>query len=51
MCGRFTLPRPGESVAEALGLAEAPDLLPRFNIAPGSRWPSCGRSHGPWGTS
>jgi putative SOS response-associated peptidase YedK len=35
MCGRFTLRSTGEAVAEAFGLAEAPDLLPRFNIAPG----------------
>ena len=34
MCGRFTLRSTGEAVAEAFGLAEAPDLLPRFNIAP-----------------
>jgi putative SOS response-associated peptidase YedK len=35
MCGRITLRNPGEAVAEAFALAEAPDLLPRFNIAPG----------------
>ena len=35
MCGRFTLRSTGEVVAEAFGLPEAPDLLPRFNIAPG----------------
>jgi putative SOS response-associated peptidase YedK len=35
MCGRFTLRSSGEAVAEAFGLAEAPDLWPRFNIAPG----------------
>jgi putative SOS response-associated peptidase YedK len=35
MCGRFTLRGSGEAVAEAFGLAEAPHLLPRFNIAPG----------------
>jgi putative SOS response-associated peptidase YedK len=35
MCGRFTLRSPGEAVAEAFGLLEVPDLLPRFNIAPG----------------
>ena len=35
MCGRFTLRSSGESVAEAFGLPEAPDLFPRFNIAPG----------------
>jgi putative SOS response-associated peptidase YedK len=35
MCGRFTLRSSGEVVAEAFGLPEVPDLLPRFNIAPG----------------
>jgi putative SOS response-associated peptidase YedK len=35
MCGRFTLRNPGEAVAEAFALGEAPDLLPRFNVAPG----------------
>ena len=35
MCGRFTVRSSGEVVAEAFGLPEAPDLVPRFNIAPG----------------
>src|SRR6202011_2978225 len=35
MCGRFTLRRSGEAVAEAFGLPETLDLLLRFNIAPG----------------
>jgi putative SOS response-associated peptidase YedK len=35
MCGRFTRRSSGESVAEAFDLLEAPDPLPRFNIAPG----------------
>ena len=35
MCGRFTLRSSGESVAEAFDLPQVPDLLPRFNIAPG----------------
>ena len=34
MCGRFTLTKSGEEVAEAFGLDEAPTLLPRYNIAP-----------------
>ena len=34
MCGRFTLTTPGEIVAEAFGLDEAPPLEPRRNIAP-----------------
>ena len=35
MCGRLTLRNPGEVVAEVFGLPQTPDLLPRFNIAPG----------------
>jgi putative SOS response-associated peptidase YedK len=35
MCGRFTLRSSPQAVAEAFALPEAPDLLPRFNIAPG----------------
>jgi putative SOS response-associated peptidase YedK len=35
MCGRFTLRSSDEAVAEAFGLADVPDLLARFNIAPG----------------
>ena len=34
MCGRFTLTKSGEEVAEAFDLDEAPALLPRYNIAP-----------------
>jgi putative SOS response-associated peptidase YedK len=34
MCGRFTLRSSGEAVADTFDLAEVPDLLPRFNIAP-----------------
>ena len=34
MCGRFTLRSSAEAVAEAFGLPEVPDFLPRFNIAP-----------------
>lgn len=34
MCGRFTLTTPGEIVAEAFGLDEAPPLEARYNIAP-----------------
>jgi len=34
MCGRFRLRSSGKVVAEAFDLSEAPDLLPRFNIAP-----------------
>jgi putative SOS response-associated peptidase YedK len=35
MCGRFTLRSSPQAVAEAFGLPEIPELLPRFNIAPG----------------
>lgn len=35
MCGRFTLRNPGEIVARTFALSSVPDLLPRFNIAPG----------------
>jgi putative SOS response-associated peptidase YedK len=34
VCGRFTLTTPGEIVAEAFGLDEAPSLDARYNIAP-----------------
>jgi putative SOS response-associated peptidase YedK len=34
MCGRFTLARQAVEVAEAFGLAEAPEWRPRYNVAP-----------------
>lgn len=34
MCGRFTLRTPAGDVAEQFGLFSAPDLAPRYNIAP-----------------
>jgi putative SOS response-associated peptidase YedK len=34
MCGRFTLRTPTKDIVKAFGLTEAPDLKPRFNIAP-----------------
>jgi putative SOS response-associated peptidase YedK len=34
MCGRVTLTKSGEEVAEAFGLDEAPEIQPRYNIAP-----------------
>ncbi len=34
MCGRFTLTATPDEVAQQFGLAEAPLLAPRFNIAP-----------------
>ena len=34
MCGRFTLRTPTKAIVEAFDLATAPDLPPRYNIAP-----------------
>lgn len=34
MCGRYTLTASGEALAKAFDLPSAPDLPPRFNIAP-----------------
>ena len=34
MCGRYTLSSPGDAVAELLELKTAPELAPRYNIAP-----------------
>jgi putative SOS response-associated peptidase YedK len=34
MCGRFNQTATGEEIAEAFGLDEVPQLLPRYNIAP-----------------
>jgi putative SOS response-associated peptidase YedK len=34
MCGRFTLRTPTRAVVKAFGLADAPNLKPRYNIAP-----------------
>jgi putative SOS response-associated peptidase YedK len=34
MCGRFTLTVDGEALAEQLDLPVAPDIAPRYNIAP-----------------
>jgi putative SOS response-associated peptidase YedK len=34
MCGRFRLATPAEVLAQLLGLAEVPDVEPRYNIAP-----------------
>ena len=34
MCGRFTLKADPGAIAERFGRPEAPDLLPRFNVAP-----------------
>ena len=34
MCGRFTLRTPTKDIVKAFGLTDAPDLKPRFNIAP-----------------
>jgi putative SOS response-associated peptidase YedK len=34
MCGRFTLRTPTKDIVKAFGLADAPDIKPRYNIAP-----------------
>ena len=34
MCGRYTVTAPGDVLAEAFGLETAPDLAPRYNVAP-----------------
>jgi putative SOS response-associated peptidase YedK len=34
MCGRFALFASGDEIAQLCGLAEAPDLTPRYNVAP-----------------
>ena len=34
MCGRFTLCKPGDELAEIFDLVEPPDIAPRYNIAP-----------------
>jgi putative SOS response-associated peptidase YedK len=34
VCGRFSLATPGEDLEEAFGLETAPELAPRYNIAP-----------------
>ena len=34
MCGRFSLATPAQQVAEHFGLAEVPEVSPRYNIAP-----------------
>ncbi len=34
MCGRYTLKAPRDAIAEAFDLADVPQLLPRYNIAP-----------------
>ena len=34
MCGRFVLTTPGEMLAKYFGLSRAPQLQPRYNIAP-----------------
>jgi putative SOS response-associated peptidase YedK len=35
MCGRASLTASGEEIAEAFDLEEAPEVAPRYNIAPG----------------
>jgi putative SOS response-associated peptidase YedK len=44
MCGRFTLTTTPEEVAEHFGLAETPQLSPRFNVTPGQAIATIARS-------
>jgi putative SOS response-associated peptidase YedK len=46
MCGRFFLATPGPELARHFGLAVAPDLPARFNVAPGQPVPLV-RAEGP----
>lgn len=39
MCGRYTLKVEGQEIAERFGLAETPELVPRYNIAPTQQVP------------
>ena len=39
MCGRYTLTTPGDVLAPVLGLESAPELAPRYNIAPSQQVP------------
>lgn len=34
MCGRFAFYSPTEAITELFGIADPPDIVPRFNIAP-----------------
>jgi putative SOS response-associated peptidase YedK len=47
MSGRFTLSAPPDAVADLFGLADAPDLPPRYNIAP-SQPVACVRGGRSW---
>ena len=46
MCARFTLYTPGTVVAERFNLAQVPDLVPRYNVAPGQPLPVIGTKVG-----
>ena len=37
MCGRFALKAPASRIQAVFGLPALPELMPRFNIAPGTR--------------
>lgn len=39
MCGRYVLTVPGDLLASAFGLEEAPELAPRYNVAPSQAVP------------
>ncbi len=40
MCGRYSLAAPAGRIQAVFGLPALPELLPRFNVAPGSRVPA-----------
>jgi putative SOS response-associated peptidase YedK len=39
MCGRYSLAAPASAIQRIFGLPALPELLPRFNVAPGTKVP------------
>ena len=48
MCGRYTLRASPKVVAKVFGLADEPELFPRFNIAPTQPAPLHRITPSPW---
>src|SRR4051812_42663809 len=46
MCARFTLFTPGAEIAARFGLADVPDLVPRYNVSPTQAVPVVGAKAG-----
>src|SRR5450432_1093873 len=46
MCARFTLFTPGAEIAKRFSLADIPELVPRYNIAPSQSIPVIGTKAG-----